>query len=434
MVTTPENFGLPARRDEFRDKAAGLDQEKPIGMDAARANSLRIDEIPLFARLAQGRWDDLERHITILHFAPGDRIVEEGAENPGRLYVVLEGEVSLCNRGQAFSTHTMADYEIAVRGKNEVLAAISFLDGEAFSSSAYAKTPLTLAVIDFSSEPLPPASRKLRAWLVAELRRQLTSGLRHSISDRLGSLQQEAEFARYKNAVGRIVVTTLAILSFYTLLLSLLPQFMVALTVNFAISPFIIIIFSAVMGPVILYSGFPPSFFGLQTANWKSALGFSVLVSLAFIAAGALLKWILINTTETFAGLSLFGVADVKEDMHQVMMSPLYWVAVGLYLVLTPIQEFVARSCLQAPLYAFLNGTEFWRRIWSILVSNLVFAAAHSHISFAFAIAAFIPGLFWGWIFARTNSLIAAAASHFMIGGAGIFLFGIEEVVAKLMG
>ena len=227
-------------------------------------------------------------------------------------------------------------------------------------------------------------------------------------------------------------MTTLTLLSFYTLLLSLLPQFMVALTVNFAISPFIIAVFAAVMGPVIAYSGFPPPFFGLQTANWKAALGFSVLASLAFIAAGAVLKLILIHTTQTFASLSLFGVADVREDMHQVMMSPLYWIAVGLYLILTPLQEFVARSCLQAPLFAFLNGTPFWRHVWSILVSNLVFAAAHSHISFTFAIAAFVPGLFWGWIFARTNSLIAASASHFMIGGAGIFLFGIEEVVAKL--
>jgi CRP-like cAMP-binding protein len=403
-------------------------------MDIAFSHDFPADQIPLFARLPKDRRDALDQHIKIRRFAAGERIFEEGEPNPGRLYIVLEGEASLCNRGMSFSSHKMADYEIAVRGKNEVFGAISFLDGEPFSSSALAKTPLTLAALDFSATSLPPASRKLRAWLVAELRRQLTGDLRLSIAGRLGSLQHEAEFARYKNAVGRIVVTTLSLLSFYTLLLSVLPQFMVALTVNFAISPFIIAMFAAVMGPVIVYSGFPLSFFGLQTANWKRALGFSVAVSLAFIAAGALLKWTLIHTTQTFSGLSLFGVADVKVGMHEVMMSPLYWVAVGLYLVLTPLQEFVARCCLQAPLHAFLNGTETWRRIWSILVSNLVFAAAHSHISFAFAIAAFIPGLFWGWIFARTNSLIAAAASHFMIGGAGIFLFGIEEVVAKLMG
>jgi CRP-like cAMP-binding protein len=395
--------------------------------------ALQIDAIPLLARLSKDRVETLEQHTAIRSFAAGERVFDEGEENPGRLYVVLDGEVSLCNRGKAFSTHRMDDYEIAAHGRHAVFGAISFLDGKPYSSSAYAKTPLTLAIIDFSAAELPPASRKLRASIVAGLRRQLTADLRVSVADRLDSLQHEAEFARYKHAVGRIVVTTLSLLSFYTLLLSVLPQFMVALTVNFALSPFIIVMFAGVMGPVILYSGFPPSFFGLQTANWKSTLGFSIAVSLVFLAVAVLLKWILIHTTQAFAGLSLFGVADVKVDMHQVMMSPLYWVAIALYLLLTPIQEFVARCCLQAPLYAFLNGTEFWRKLWSILVSNLVFAAAHSHISFAFAVAAFIPGLFWGWIFARTNSLIAASASHFMIGGAGIFLLGIEEVVARLM-
>ena len=401
-------------------------------MDAVSISRFTAEEVPFFAQLPFEQREALEQHISIRSFAAGERVLEEGEANPGRLYVVLEGEAALCNRAKVVSTGAMAEYETGSRGKHEIIGAISFLDGEPFSSGVLAKTPLTLAVLDFSGEELPADSRQLKAAVVEELRRELTSELRHSIMHRRDSLQNEAEFARYKNAVGRIVVTTLSLLSFYTLLLSLLPQFMVALTVNFAISPFIIAMFAAVMGPVIAYSGFPPPFFGLQTANWKSALGFSVLVSLAFIAAGAVLKLILIHTTQTFASLSLFGVADVRENMHEVMMSPLYWIAVGLYLLLTPLQEFVARSCLQAPLFAFLNGATFWRHVWSILVSNLVFAAAHSHISFTFALAAFVPGLFWGWIFARTNSLIAASASHFMIGGAGIFLFGIEEIIAKL--
>ncbi len=91
-------------------------------------------------------WSD----IRVCRFDAGERICDEGEPNPGRSYIVLEGEVSLCNRGQAFSTHTMADYEIAVRSKNEVFGTISFLDGEPFSSSAFAKTPLTLAVLCFS--------------------------------------------------------------------------------------------------------------------------------------------------------------------------------------------------------------------------------------------------------------------------------------------
>ena len=81
-------------------------------MDIAVGHSLPFDEIPLFVRLPKHRRDALERHIRICRFDVGERICEEGEQNPGRFYIVLEGEVSLCNRGQAFSTHTMADYEV----------------------------------------------------------------------------------------------------------------------------------------------------------------------------------------------------------------------------------------------------------------------------------------------------------------------------------
>jgi membrane protease YdiL (CAAX protease family) len=40
--------------------------------------------------------------------------------------------------------------------------------------------------------------------------------------------------------------------------------------------------------------------------------------------------------------------------------------------------------------------------------------------------------MLWGWIFARTNSLLAATASHLLIGGMGMFLFGIEGVISRL--
>jgi membrane protease YdiL (CAAX protease family) len=144
------------------------------------------------------------------------------------------------------------------------------------------------------------------------------------------------------------------------------------------------------------------------------------------------LKWIIILCSPSLAGVEVFSWADVSVAGKEVMASPWYWFAVALYLLLTPVQEFVARCGIQAPLYAFLQGSELKRHGLAIVVSNLVFSAAHAHIGFAFAAATFIPGLFWGWIIARTNSLLAASLSHFVIGEAGIFLFGIEEFVQKL--
>jgi membrane protease YdiL (CAAX protease family) len=37
----------------------------------------------------------------------------------------------------------------------------------------------------------------------------------------------------------------------------------------------------------------------------------------------------------------------------------------------------------------------------------------------------------WGWIFARTNSLLAATFSHLLVGGLAIFVFGVESIVSK---
>ena len=96
-------------------------------------------------------------------------------------------------------------------------------------------------------------------------------------------------------------------------------------------------------------------------------------------------------------GLKFGGTADKfrrcprrKQDETN---TPWYWMALSLYLLLTPVQEFVARCGIQAPLYAFLQGSELKRASLSIVVSNLVFSAVHAHIGLAFALLAFIPGL-----------------------------------------
>jgi membrane protease YdiL (CAAX protease family) len=309
---------------------------------------------------------------------------------------------------------------------------MSALDGQPFPVSAVAKTRVTLASIDLSRRSTDALQRSTRNVLIAELRRYMANYVRASLDYRIDSLVKEAEFARYRSAVGAIVIAALSLLSFYTMSLTVLPRFEHYLEVNFALSPFIIMFFAAIFFPVIRWSGFPLAFFGIRLDNWKGAVLFSSGASLAFIAAGAILKWMIIVSSPSLKGMTVFSWADVSVDGKEVMGSLWYWIAVTLYLLLTPVQEFVARCGIQAPLYAFLQGSELKRRGLAIIVSNLVFSAAHTHIGLIFALATFIPGLFWGWIFARTNSLAAASLSHFLIGGAGIFLFGIEEFVQKL--
>lgn len=392
-----------------------------------------ISDIPLFSRLSNSQLRRVRRLMQIATYQPGAIVIKEGSPTACLLYIIIEGEAALHKKGRSPLTNLPFDYEIEVRGKKEIFGWLSVLDGGPQPVTVVAKTPLTVAILDLKKHRgLGSPSRHAINDIIAELRHYLSSSERSSLEYRVASLQQEAEFARYRGAVGSIVITALALLSFYTLSLSMLPRIASYLQVNFVLTPIIIVFFAACFFPVIRRSGFPPAFFGFCLDNWRTAVPFSAIASLAFLVSLVFLKWILIVTVSQLHGLSLIDLAHIRIAGQNETHTVWYWVALSLYLLLTPVQEFLARSCIQAPLYAFLQGSGFKRGVLSILVSNLVFSAVHVNISLAFALAAFVPGVFWGWIFLRTNSWLAVSLSHLLIGGAAIFFFGIDEVLQRL--
>ncbi len=397
----------------------------------ARGRYIDIPKNPLFASLSRQQIRLVLPHVKHRKFKPGCVILQEGARNPGKIYIIVDGQVALTKEGLCPLEMEPTAYELSVIRRGEIFGEMSFVDGKPSAVSFVTKTETLLAVVDLSASRRRSTTRRLRDVVANKLRHHLTRHADESVALRVNSLQLENEFAAYRNGVGHIVVATLCLLSFYTLTLSFLPKFQSLAHANFALSPLVILLFGLCFIPIIATSGFPLRFFGLRLDNWRPALSISLQASLFFLLLFVAAKWVLISTSQSFAGVPLIDSADVEVSGHPAMTA-WYWFALVVYILLTPMQEFVARSGIQAPLYAFLHGSEMKRRWFSILASNLVFAAAHAHISLAFAIAAFLPGMLWGWIFARTNSLLAATASHLLVGGAGMFLLGIEGVVSRL--
>jgi membrane protease YdiL (CAAX protease family) len=102
--------------------------------------------------------------------------------------------------------------------------------------------------------------------------------------------------------------------------------------------------------------------------------------------------------------------------------------AMMLYGVHAPLQEFV-RTGLQGSIQHFLRvppGQADWK---AIVTTNLLFASAHGFLGFWFAAAAFVPGLFWGWLLARQGSLVGPAVSHIAVGWWAFFALGIHAVI-----
>ncbi|MBI4725082.1 MAG: cyclic nucleotide-binding domain-containing protein, partial [Rhodomicrobium sp.] len=397
-----------------------------------RGRHIEIPKNPLFASLSRQQLRLVLPHLKYRKCKHGRVLLQEGSKNPGKIYIVLDGQVAITKQGLSPLESRPADYELAVLRRSEIFGEVSFVDGKPSPVSFKAKTDITLAVVDLSGSRRRNTIRRVREVVAGKLRHHIAKQASESVILRMNSLQLENQLAAYRSGVGHLVMTTLCLLSLYILTLSFLPDFKSLAHANFALSPLIILLFALTFIPVIATSGFPGRFFGLQLDNWRPALALSLRASAVFLLALLAVKWVLISTSPSFAGVSLIGNADIQVSGKAVSSRSWYWLALALYLLLTPMQEFVARSGIQAPLYAFLHGSEA-KRCWSsILASNLVFSAAHAHISLGFAIAAFLPGLLWGWLFAKTNSLLATTVSHVLVGGAALFLLGIEGVVTRL--
>jgi membrane protease YdiL (CAAX protease family) len=391
-----------------------------------------IPKNPLFASLSRQQTRLVLPHLKYRKFKPGRVLLQEGSRNPGKIFIILDGQVALTKEGLSPLEGRPTSYELAVLRRGEICGEVSFVDSKPSSVSFVVKTAVAVAVLDLTASRRRNTIRRVRDIVVGKLRSHIAKQADRSMTLRMNSLQLENEFEAYRSGVGHIVVTTLCLLSFYTLTLSFLPKFKSIAHANFALSPIVILLFGLTFVPIIATSGFPARFFGLQLGNWRPALAISLRTSALFLIGFLAAKWLLINISPSLADVSLFDSADIEVSGHAVRSTSWYWLAFTVYLLLTPMQEFVARSGIQAPLYAFLHGSEAKRRWWSIIASNFVFAAAHAHISLAFAIAAFLPGILWGWIFAKTNSLFAATVSHVLVGGPCIFIFGIEGVVSRL--
>jgi len=399
---------------------------------AHASSSPRLEGIAPFAGLRPEILDIMRRYIRFADFAAGETLFREGEQTDRRLYIIVSGEVSVCKCGHDPLTRAPLEYEVAVRGPGEIVGSVALIDRRPASASARCLNDVRVAVLDLEAIPRGALRRRVRRALENQLAFHMATKFRDTLNARVDALRVEAELAGYRNAVALVLVGALSMLSVYTLALGAISGLDVPAEARLGVTPLVILMFAAAFWSVIRLSRFPLAFYGLRLDNWRTALALSVKASLAFIAVMAAVKWLLIALVPHVQHLSVIAPAHISFASDGQVSAAVYAGIFVVYALFVPAQEFVARCGIQAPLYAFLDGSEFTRRTWAILVSNFAFAAAHAHTNPTFALATFLPGIFWGWLFARTHSLLAASVSHIMVGGAGIFLFGVEDFLAAL--
>jgi CRP-like cAMP-binding protein/membrane protease YdiL (CAAX protease family) len=404
------------------DERTDSETATPPGVEPQLSRNLRAQSA-LFDGVTTAQMVELRSICSERRFAPGELILHEGAQDPF-VYVLIDG-VAQVTKNTSIGDAPM---RIAELRSGDVLGELKIVDPQPSSASVIAVTQVTALAMDLDTFAGSPALTAVREILLRNVGRILAAKLRSTTGDGADAMQRELDESRARVHAGRFIVLIFTMLATYQLAISALDLVPGSVRPLTSVLSFIFVIWAFI--PVALSlrrSPFPLASYGLTMRRSGQIAVQSLIWTIPLLLVVVVLKQAWIWWTPSMAGQPLFEPASVF-DGHPFDLG-IYLFAVCLYLIHAPLQELVARAGLQGTLQHFIP-TRVGRINWkAILISNLLFAASHSFIGFWFCVAAFVPGLFWGWMFARQRSLVGVIVSHIAIGVWAIFVVGVQAII-----
>lgn len=376
---------------------------------------------PLFAELSSEARRRLLALSTPKHYEPGEILVREGALDP-YLYVIKRGRVRIQkNTSDGADSHAIVEL-----GSGETIGEMKLVAPAPSSATVVVIEPLDVFFVDLARLRSEPDPTGLKAQILTNIARILSERLRSTSTQAVDAMQAELAQGRLRESAGRFIIYVFAIMSGFGFFLAGLGELGAYRPPQMLLSAFVIFGSAIPMGVLIRRGGFRPADYGLTLSGWPRVLRDAVLCTLPVLAILTLVKlgWKLSRPPHEAA--PLFHPAAIFEGEFHFFQ----WVA-GLfaYSFLSLLQELFARSGLQGSIQLFIPRTDGKLHWQAILIANLIFASAHAYLGLRFVLASFVPGLFWGWLFARQRSLLGVAVSHSLIGLWALFVLGLQVLV-----
>lgn len=371
-----------------------------------------IYNIELFNGLTGKELDTL---LTLAHNVTvncNDIFISE-ADDAEYLYVMLTGTAEVLKNSHDHSRQ----HRLAVIGAGQPIGEISLLDNAPRSASLRALEPVTLLAIAIgplhSNAEFAPIYHKI----LANLAKVVASRLREVNEVTVVSLENELQANKQRVSMGLFLVTMLYVISLYLISMSQITVSVISWQ-QLLIPIIVSVIFAIICVLCIQKSNTPPKEFGLTLQNWQLHLLEGILLTIPLICCVIFTKWFVLTiVAPTGTDMSIFS----NEVAYVAHSNPSgYALTLILFFVSCGLQELLARAGLQMSIHRFL-GEHAKHSMWSaIILSNLILAAAHFYVSPTLAMAVLLPGIFWGWLFAKQRSLVGVTISHFLLG---IFLW-----------
>jgi hypothetical protein len=189
-----------------------------------------------------------------------------------------------------------------------------------------------------------------------------------------------------RSQLASIFISVVLLLTFYTFVLGVLDMNFFTRLANAGTIRNIISRCIEITALVIVTSKLPLKDFGVTIIGWRKAVPESLVVSVVVIGLLALVKFLATKYSPgAFSESQIF-------DLNYFSLSYV------TYIVVAPLQEFIARGTAQSTLERLFIGKN--KGFLAIVVTSFLFGSLHVYSSFHLAIAAVLTGWLMGyWTF-----------------------------------
>jgi CRP-like cAMP-binding protein len=358
---------------------------------------------PLWNFLREGNIHDLPseygpllERMKRISYRPGDIIIKEG-DIGDSFYLIDSGRVAVISEKD---NHKI----IGVIEEGDFFGELALLTQKPRTATVKAETDATLYQIskkDF--DEITQRYPTINGFLLSRLYDRIKSAY--------GQLElqneQLKELNRIRTQLASIFTMAVLFITFYTFVLGFFSSGFIsrhefAEGIKDYVSRAIEVGTLAIVTRMIINSRLSLEDFGITIKGWRRSVLESVAVSAVVIALLCLFK--------TVANSYHLGIFKETE----LVCFDYFGLSYIAYLVVAPLQEFIARGTVQSTLERLFVGRSSGFR--AILVTSFLFGSLHVYSSINLAILALLTSWLWGWMYNRQQNLIGVSLSHFLIG------------------
>lgn len=370
-----------------------------------KIEQITVEDHPFFSHLSDDEKELVDNALEEIHFKDQEIVFREH-DTSDDLYYITDGTVQVI-KDSTFKNEIHIINEIP---PHQFFGEMSFLDDSPRSATIRAGSDVTC--IQLKKDKLKSLGEKgeqLLHKIMVRIAVLTTHRIREGNKRFIKKLEDEVHLLNETVNFGKLTVGIFLSFSISMivnrLLLTELSWY------NFKTHTFSWVYTAILLFPllVVIFSMKQKlSSFGVSLSNWrldiKNALKYSIPLFLMFLSI-AIVWHVFIHHRSIFAKTS-------EQYMN--------WGMIG-YIPHSYIQEFIFRGVFQNTFQRFFRDIAGWK---SILVTSLLFGMLHIHMGITGSMLTFLAGIFFGWIYLHTQSLICVSTVHFILGFC-VFLFGL---------